>query len=165
MTSPLEKRLGAVEARIAIGDLVNRYFQRLDQGDFAGVAQLFAPEAVFEYPGGSVEGRHGLERFFAAQLEKYDAWWHYGHGHVVELVDGRAAIGSLDAHAEHVEGDTCVVAGIRYDDRYVRQEGRWLLGERALQLRYFLPWDKFAGRYRHNAEFPPPPGSADGGPP
>jgi hypothetical protein len=54
-----------------------------------------------------------------------------------------------------------VVAGIRYDDRYVREDGRWLLNARTLQIRYFLPWEKFADRYRHNPAFPSPLGAAE----
>lgn len=153
----MEERVGRIEARIALADLANRYCRLLDHGRFDAVAALFTEDAVFSYPGGSVRGRDVLPSFFAEQLGRYEAWWHYLHGHVVDILDDATAVGSVDAHAEHAQDGACVVAGIRYDDRYRRDGDDWRFSARALQIRYFLPWEKFQHRYRHNAAFPPPP--------
>jgi hypothetical protein len=151
----VDERLARIEARLELSDLVGRYCRLVDGRDYAGVAALFAADASFHYPGGSA-ARADLEEFFAGQLTQYEATYHYTHAHLVELAGDDAASGSVDAHAEHAVDGACVVAGIRYEDEYVRDAGEWRFGRRTLQIRYFLPVDKLGTAYRHSSRFPRP---------
>jgi hypothetical protein len=146
-------RLERIEARLELSDLVARYCRLVDGRDFPGVAALFTADASFHYPGGAAT-RPELEEFFAAQLLRYDATYHYTHAHLVELTGESTATGSVDAHAEHALEGNCVLAGIRYEDEYVREAEGWRFGRRTLQIRYFLPADRLATAYRHSAGFP-----------
>src|SRR5581483_10673685 len=83
---PLAARLAAVEARLALSELVARYCHRIDARDFDGVLALFTEDAGFHHPGGTVRGHAELATFFSTQLGQYEATYHYPHSHVVDLL-------------------------------------------------------------------------------
>jgi hypothetical protein len=145
-------RLDRIEARFELQDLVAAYFHAVDARKFDELVSLFLPDAEFRHPGGSVRGAAALESFYREQLARWPATYHYSHAHVVELGEGTAT-GLVDAHAEHADEGTCVVAGLRYEDRYARDAGRWRFAARTLHIRYFLPWEKLGTSYRHSASF------------
>jgi len=149
-----EDRIERLEARFELADLAVRYCHLLDAKEFDRVVTLFDEDASFTTPSGTVTGRAELAAFFARQLSRYDAWWHYPHSHVVDFVDAGAASGVVEAHAEHAQDGVCVVAGIRYEDEYRRGDDGWRFAARTLQIRYFLPSDRLATAYRHSAAFP-----------
>lgn len=138
MEQTLEQRLEAVESRLALGDLVARYFDCVDRKDVAGVVADFVADGEFLYPGGGARGRSELGAFWTENL-RWPFTYHYPHAHVVELEGGNAARGYVDAHAEHQQDGGCVVAALRYLDEYVREDGRWLFLRREIRFRYFLP--------------------------
>lgn len=146
------ERLERLEDRAALGELVVRYFHAVDARAFDALVGLFLADGEFRHPGGAVRGAAELEAFYREQLARWPATYHYGHGHVVEIAGDRAR-GLVDAHAEHVEDGTCVVAGLRYEDEYARTPEGWRFAARTLHIRYFLPWEKLGAAYRHSARF------------
>lgn len=145
-------RIAGIEARFELQDLVAAYFHAVDARKFGELVSLFEADAEFRHPGGSVRGTEALESFYREQLSRWPATYHYSHAHVVDVA-GDSATGLVDAHAEHAEDGTCVVAGLRYEDRYARAGGRWRFASRQLHIRYFLPWGKLGTSYRHSASF------------
>lgn len=156
--SALEARLARIEARVELTELVARYCHRIDARDYAGAAELFSVEGTLSVPDGRVShGRAAIERFLGGELDSYQSTYHYVHAQVLDVLDAATAAGIVDAHAEHAHDGTCLLAGIRYADRYVHDDGTWRFAGRDLQIRYFLPWQKLGTRYRRSDHFPVQP--------
>lgn len=151
----LEERIFALEARLDLAELAARYCHRIDAGDYAGAAALFAPDGILAVPDGRLSrGRAAIEAFLTEQLSAYQSTYHYVHGQVLDGPIGADASGVVDAHAEHAQDGTCVLAGIRYADVYVQGPAGWRFARRDLQIRYFLPWQQLDSRYRRSDRFP-----------
>ena len=146
--SGLAARIVALEAREQIRELAMVYCHRLDARDLSGVAALFSRDGVFVTPGTFAAGRADIEAFYTERMAKFEFTFHYPHTHVVVLErDGRAT-GVVTQHAEHGIGGACILAGLRYDDDYVREEGAWRFASRAISMSYYLRWDEMATEYR-----------------
>jgi SnoaL-like domain len=116
----LEERVALLEARNELSDLVARYCHLIDGRDFAGASELFDEDASFTVPDERTTGRDAVRAFLQTQLERYEFTYHYVHSQVIDAIEGDRAHGVVDAHAEHGEDGTCVLAGIRYVDAYRR---------------------------------------------
>ena len=151
-TTDLLRRLGRLEARAEIQDLVARYFHAVDARAYADVAALFARDGRIETPSGlGATGTAELTAFFETRLSNYELTYHYPHSELIRLTDDGTATGIVDAHAEHGIDGACVIAAVRYDDAYVMEDGAWRFARRTLSFRYFLPWDQLATAYREGA--------------
>jgi SnoaL-like protein len=149
----LDERVALLEARNELSDLVARYCHLIDGRDFAGASELFDEDASFTVPDERTTGRDAVRAFLQTQLERYEFTYHYVHSQVIDAIEGDRAHGVVDAHAEHGEDGTCVLAGIRYVDAYRRAASGWRFQERELQIRYFLPWGKLGTRYHLGKRF------------
>jgi hypothetical protein len=153
--SDLETRLTTLEARLELTELAARYCHRIDAGDYGGAAAMFSPDGILAVPDGRTNvGRDAIETFLRGQLDAYQSTYHYVHSQVLDDLSDRDARGVVDAHAEHAEDGTCLLAGIRYADVYVHHADGWRFARRDLQIRYFLPWQKLDSRYRRSEHFP-----------
>jgi uncharacterized protein (TIGR02246 family) len=125
--------------REAITDLVYAYAERIDAGDFEGVADLFADaELTFE---GFTEGRPGREKILAmyeASTRRYDDGTprtkHVMTNVVVEVDDDRrsATARTYFTVLQAVPGVFSlqpIIAG-RYRDAFVRADGSWRFSHR-----------------------------------
>jgi ketosteroid isomerase-like protein len=64
---PVTSLAGDVDREAAIR-LVRRFYELVDTGDAAGLAALFAPDAIYERPGyGTMIGPEGLLRFYGSE--------------------------------------------------------------------------------------------------
>ncbi|GIF62666.1 hypothetical protein Ais01nite_07010 [Asanoa ishikariensis] len=129
--------------RAALRDLVDAYARLADRRDPAGQAALFTQDArVTVFMGGTdagepaqvIEGRTTLESEFGA-LRNYEQTTHF-NGQSTVTVEGDGATGETYCLAHHLwtedGGRVLMVMSIRYHDRFVRQDGRWLFAERQL---------------------------------
>ncbi|MGW0802425.1 nuclear transport factor 2 family protein [Nonomuraea sp. NPDC002799] len=139
--------------RAELSDLVARYGFALDARDWNGAARLFAQEGSLRFTGGSVTGRAELARFYAERVGAYEFTFHYPHAQVFEG-DGDRATGMVSAHAEHGQDGVCLIAGVRYDDEYVRQDDAWLISSRTINSLYFLPWPDLGTRFHSDVHEP-----------
>jgi hypothetical protein len=137
--SDLEQRLRAVEDRLAIGELVARYGHAVDDRDFETLGRLFASDAFVEHALGRSTGRAAVLDFYRERLGGFGPTYHYPHSLVVELLSADEASGVVAAHAELAIGGETVVAGFRYHDRYVREDGAWRFRERVIRFLYVVP--------------------------
>ena len=139
--------------RFEITELISRYGNCLDAGDFEGLESLFAPDAVFRVvPDTGVPDLVGPGGIRAA-IEKRWAAVHAGAQRrhvmtnvVVDMVDGNHATARtvlLVFEVAKVPGSDVQAHGMGvYDDRLVRVEGSWRFAERVLTLDrtdYFAP--------------------------
>ena len=125
--------------RAAIAALVFGYAERLDAGDFAGVASLFA-DAVYGMPGGPERcGAAAVQAVLDEKVQRHPDGTprtkHVTTNLVVE-VDGvtataRSYFTVLQATARVPLQP--IVAG-RYHDRFVRHGGRWRFAARLIHV-------------------------------
>lgn len=140
MTEPeLAARLSRLEDLHAIREVCARYALAIDTRDYATLAELFTPDAVF---GGTSDGASSLigrERIVAslrARLDAGGATYHCVHDVLATLdpQDPDAASGIVTTHAATRTGGDTVTKAVRYADDYRRVDGRWRLRRRLLSF-------------------------------
>lgn len=140
----LERRLRRLEDRTAIEDLVVDYFLAADGDDFDGVGSSFTEDAVFSASGTvAAEGREAIVEFIRGARTHMGLTIHtpnYARSRFDEN-DGDAADGLVGAHLELVLGGSSVYGAVRYVDRYVRSDGRWLIASRDMRTIHIAAWN------------------------
>jgi uncharacterized protein (TIGR02246 family) len=134
MTTP-----SVLEEKDAIRELIARYCLHIDGGDFDAWAATFTEDGVFEVVGlFRFEGRESI-REFANHIPKNERGQtgikHLTMNHVIE-VDGEIARATCNLLV--VREGTPLHADIvgRYEDRLVKQAGRWLFKRRMTHFDY-----------------------------
>jgi hypothetical protein len=134
---------------VAVRALINAYCERLDAGDFDGVAALFARGAFRSPAGTNLVGADAVRGMYDAVLLYADGTPRTKHvlGTVVVELDapdhhpaphaGRAPTAAARSHFtvfQQVPGHPLapVLSG-RYHDRFVRHEGAWWFAERMVR--------------------------------
>ncbi len=144
----LEMRLAAHDDREAIRTLRCTYHEYVNQDRVAELADLFSENATVSYgERPSVTGREAIRAFFVNFPIKWAR--QFIHAHVVE-VDGDRGKGYSHLDGRPVlDGKSFMVAG-RFDDEYVRENGRWLFSRVVLTVWYMVPvqpgWESAAVR-------------------
>ncbi len=127
------------DARIAISNLIYTYAERMDAGDFAGVAELFA-DAVVTAEGG--EERHGSAEVLAMYesfTRRYDDDGTPKSKHVttnlildIDEAAGTATCRSYFTVLQAVPGQLPLqpICAGRYRDTFVRADGAWRFSSR-----------------------------------
>jgi ketosteroid isomerase-like protein len=147
MASPATLSPQEAADRLAIRELVDAYAHCADRRDARGQMDLFTEDTRFlvfydlasEEPSQALHGRESLAPVFD-DLNQYVATMHFNGQSTVSL-DGDQATGESYCLAHHLsvaeDGQrTLMVASIRYLDKFVRQEGRWLFAERRLMVNW-----------------------------
>jgi hypothetical protein len=121
-----------------LGNLIARYAELIDAGDFDGVADLLEDAAVGGADDGPLlTGREGIRRLFASTACLYPDGTprtkHVTTNLILEIDEdeGRASARSYWTVLQAVEGLPLqpILAG-RYHDRFVRRDGTWGFAER-----------------------------------
>jgi len=133
----LEIRLAEHDDREAIRTLRCTYHEYVNQDRVAELADLFAEEATVSYAGRpSVTGREAIRAFFINFPIKWAR--QFIHAHVVEIHGDRGrGYSHLDGRPV-LNGKSLLVGG-RFDDEYVRENGRWLFSRVVLTTWYMVP--------------------------
>lgn len=137
-TSTIETRLQRLEDESSIRELVGRFALLAGHKDTDAQADLFTPDAVFEQYldddlVGSFNGKEAIaEALGVWRISPENVYYSNGQ-HLVE-VRGDSARGVLDSTIIIVEtrnGErVSSLAGIVFEDEYIRQEGGWLIARR-----------------------------------
>lgn len=157
MTEGLERRLGRIEARMAIGELPCRYARAVDARDIDAWLGLFVEDVDC---GSFGKGREALRQFIDPAVRTFYRSVHFVCGHVVDFASDDAATGTVYCRAEHEDGDQWVVMAIVYFDRYVRRQGEWFFERRKERHWYsadaltrpkppFQLWERWPDRAPH----------------
>ncbi len=129
--------------RLAIRELIDAYAHCADRRDAEGQMALFTEETRFLVfmdsrnpdPTQTIVGRANLRPVFD-NLRQYEATTHFNGQSTVEL-NGAVATGESYCIAHHVlaaNGRSLMVASIRYLDKFLKVDGRWLFEERRLMV-------------------------------
>jgi hypothetical protein len=124
-------------SRAKIQDLLARYCQSLDRCDIDRLRTIFWPEATHSMFDGSILD---FPDFSMAALRTMDSTMHSLANCVLEFDDSDHARSETYAIAHHEiaseRGQTYVVAGGRYLDRFERRDDEWRILERV----YLIDW-------------------------
>lgn len=135
----LERRVRAIEDRLAINDLVATYARAVDDRDMDGLRGLFSSDAVFDSTGGRAEGPDAVIAYYEQRTAAFTASFHVPHAATVAFTGPDEATGIVSAHAEMAMPDGAFWVALRYHDAYVREDGRWRFRERRVRQLYALP--------------------------
>jgi len=129
------------EARDAIEHIVYGYADRVDHGDFAGVAQLFAHA---KYKGGGpddpgVDGAAPVQKILETMVRRYDDGTprtkHVTTNLVIDADEGAGTASARSYYTvlQQLEAFPLqpIIAG-RYHDTFARVDGAWRLTERVI---------------------------------
>lgn len=126
----------AAADHIAIQRLMYRYASCADRKDYAGFAEVFCADAVFDFSGRVVTSLAAIQDMMHA-LEKYTATLHLVHNTLYE-VEWDIATGETYCLASHLfkdAGDTLKIdMGIVYEDRLRRCAQGWRIELRTFNL-------------------------------
>jgi SnoaL-like domain len=148
------------DARTAIEHIVYGYAERIDLGDLAGVAELFA-DALYKGGGPDdpgVQGAAPVQQILETMVRRYDDGTprtkHVTTNLIIDADDDAGAATSRCYYTVFQQvGDTPlqpIIAG-RYHDSFARVDGQWRLSERVIfcdlvgDLSRHLTVDPFAG--------------------
>lgn len=140
MQDDLVSLVQRVDARQQLGELLSRYGMAVDDRDFDTLGQLFAPDGEFH----GVVGRAQIVDYYRARTATFTTSSHYALTWHFDFESDVLARGVVNAHAELCIGGKTVRLALRYLDRYVKQEGRWMFLVRHLKFRYVLAFDEVA---------------------
>jgi uncharacterized protein (TIGR02246 family) len=133
----LEKRLRALEDEREIRDLLVRYAVCLDRRNFTGYAELFAEDGRWFGRMGDVQGREAIGQMLLDSFGPTPAGFvntsnfHLMTNFLVEVDGDTARADSRITYFARGENDrpVAMLAG-RYEDAFVRRDGRWLFASR-----------------------------------
>lgn len=124
--------LADLDARVAITDVIARYFRGIDRFDLAAVEACFHPDARDDHGTGDRTIPEFLE-WVAGLLKKYDATFHL-MGQVIIEVDGNTARSETYGVAHHRAAGGAdhlnLVTGFRNLDRWEQRSGSWRIAHR-----------------------------------
>lgn len=124
----------------AVENLIARYAELVDDGDFAGLGTLPA-DATFTGSGEPVSGRDAIEKMFRDTLIVYaDGTPRTQHvtTNVAIEVDEQAGTAVARSYVTVLQALPDLplqpIAGGRYHDRFERRDGQWRFGERRVRI-------------------------------
>jgi SnoaL-like protein len=136
----LEKQVQELEDRGAIQTLRMRFHECVNETKPDQIGELFSADAELHYSHlGTAIGREKITRFFQKGLSELVPFVkQYLHNHVV-TVNGNTATGLsyLEATPVH-KGESYLVAA-RFDDEYVKENGRWYFKKVQLTPHFMVP--------------------------
>ncbi|MFB9835980.1 nuclear transport factor 2 family protein [Actinoallomurus acaciae] len=137
-TTPPHARLDPAASHRAIENLIARYAELVDGGDFAGAGALLAG-ATFTGSGSPVSGADAVEEMFRRTLIVYDDGTprtkHVITNVIIELDGATAAARSyVTVYQALPELPLQPIAVGRYHDRFACDEERWRFAERRVHI-------------------------------
>jgi hypothetical protein len=129
--------LEVLAAKEAIRELVLLYSRGVDRQDIELLRGLYTRDATDDH------GKHfsgtatAYIEFLARSLPHLYVSGHFACNHLISVIDADHAEGEVYAIAWHIipdgkGGALQDLAGVRYIDRYRREQGRWLFAQRVV---------------------------------
>ncbi|WP_019927590.1 nuclear transport factor 2 family protein [Nocardia sp. BMG111209] len=132
--------MSASTGTAAVTNLIARYAELVDTGDFAGVGDLFA-NAVFIGGGGSAEGGAAVERMLRDTVIRYEDGTprtHHVTTNIAVEIDESAGTATARSYVTVFQALPDLplqpIAAGRYQDRFEYHDGTWRFAERRVQI-------------------------------
>jgi len=157
-TPPTEQQ--ALFDRIAIEDLITRYYAHLGTDDAGAFGDYYTEDAVFDVNGVVSTGREAIEALYTNMDEEGDSVTEGGVFHMVLSnpvieVDGDRATATFlwtgILNPDPTAPPQVAEHGREYD-RLVRQDGQWLIEKRVVIADSALP-ERFAASYQPRLDY------------
>ena len=147
MTDTLEQRLAAVEAELAIRNLIVRYSLVMDDRDVDAIPGLFTKNARVWTGDGVMDacGRDDLVKLYEGRFAMLGATSHIVHGTLIEIDGPKKAHGVVTSTAEVWRNGTHQLASLRYNDIYEVEDGAWRIAGREMLYFYYVPLSEYPG--------------------
>jgi hypothetical protein len=157
MAADLEARVKELEAKLqemvdreAIRDLRYRYHEYVNEGKFAQIPDLFTEDGVLDFSHlGKATGHAELRKFFGALNEpaapsektRPRITWvkQFIHNHIIEL-HGDHGHGFAYLEAKPIYNGEAFLVAARYDDDYVKRNGKWKFSRMGLVPYFMVPF-------------------------
>ena len=136
--SALDKKIGEMEHRAAIKNVLDTFSILADQKDVEKQLLLFTENATVEsisngQPGNVLRGRRQIGDAFSNFLGRFETVYHINGQQTVNLNDDRATAVSYclvvligDENGKKIK----TTLGVYYNDDFVRENGQWLIAKR-----------------------------------
>ena len=132
-------------ARDEIENLLYLYAERIDQGDFAGLADLFSnAEVTTEGITGATRGRQAVQKLYESTTRLYEDGTpktkHVVTNAIVEVDesgDGASCRSCFTVLQQTPKLPLQMIITGRYHDRFERAEGKWRFASRHMILEHF----------------------------
>src|SRR5579859_8206915 len=134
----LERRIARLESRAEIAELLARYAFLIDDHEFDALGELFTPDARFGSPGSTHTGRAAIVANYRTVGDLYPITLHEARGFVMDFTDDDHARGQVTGFSEQASARNTVITSFRYDDEYVRLDGRWRFASRQVRTLYAM---------------------------
>ncbi|GAA1086160.1 MULTISPECIES: nuclear transport factor 2 family protein [Streptomyces violaceusniger group] len=140
MSTPIGMPADPALSHRAIENLIARYAELVDDGDFAGLGTLLA-DATFMGSGEPASGREAIEKMFKDTLIVYadgTPRTHHVTTNVAIEVDEQANTAVSRSYVTVFQALPDLplqpIAAGRYHDRFERRDGRWRFTERRVRI-------------------------------
>jgi uncharacterized protein (TIGR02246 family) len=155
MSDSILARLEAVEAELEIRNLVARYAFAMDDRDTDAIREVFTKNARVWSGDGAKDsrGREALVTMYDGRFARLGATNHIVHQMLIKIESSTRATGLIAAHAEVWRNGRQQSAGLRYEDVYEKEEGRWRIADRRMLYFYYVPVEQYGtilGRVQRN---------------
>ena len=138
----LEQRIQELADREEIRELIATYAHRMAHGPAA--SDLFTDDGVYvnrgmnDTPPSEVRGREALDRHYCDRTGWAERPMPMIHNHILEVAGDEArGICSVEIRLG-ARGESIIASGY-YQDRFRRENGRWLFAERDIALFHWVP--------------------------
>ncbi|MCS6925158.1 MAG: nuclear transport factor 2 family protein [Candidatus Binatia bacterium] len=144
LVAPLPAASPVVEDYIAIQQLLHKYCHAVDRGTADEVAELFHPDGVLcpRYESDErYEGREAVRGWYARYMENFRTKVRYLRHKITSPViditgDEATSVCYLDADSVSLSSNQPSVAFGRYEDKLIKDGGRWWFKERTIIVYY-----------------------------
>lgn len=138
-----EQRLRRLEDRAELQDLAVRYFLASDFDDYDAIAGCYSADAVFAAGGfEGATGPSGIADMIRQARTNFGTTIHTPDYSLIEFQDDDHATGLVGAHLEIATGGKSVFGAVRYEDVYVREDGKWKFSKRNMRSVHVGPWEE-----------------------
>jgi ketosteroid isomerase-like protein len=132
-------RLERLESLEEIRVLRMRYHQHINDLEWERVAELYTEDAVVQLDYvAKWEGRARIAEGFSTIPKRTPLVKQFIHAHQVNL-DGDNATGSAFVEVRDARGGQSLMIAGKYDDKYVRTNGRWLISHTYFTSYFSVP--------------------------
>lgn len=130
--------LEILKAQEELRDLIDAYAYLGDEKKISEQMELFTPDTTYkaymgDFLAANVSGTENLEKEFNGHASQVKTYFTMNGQHTVKI-DGDTATGVSFSQIKMIratEGkDIITDYSVKYDDKYVRQNGKWLIKER-----------------------------------
>jgi ketosteroid isomerase-like protein len=151
MALSLERRIDRLEARAEIAELCTNYCTACDDRDMALLESCFTEDVRLLSRDRLMDatGREAAMAMFRTMLGIRGPAFHWTHDRIIRFDDNDPdrASGLVLAHAETTPNGKASIAGIRYNDDYRREDGRWKFAVRTLSFLYYMEMADFVEHF------------------